>query len=84
MLCYTSKHALYNQVVVKADYISNLVEHPLEVEAPGEAEEAADLKVYLTAKERKKLRRMNRREAWKEKQDKIRLGLEPAPEAKVG
>lgn len=35
--------------------------------------------MYLTQKERKKLRRQNRREAWKEEQEKIRLGLvEPA------
>merc|ERR1712029_1327984 len=34
-------------------------------------------------KEQKKLRRQNRREAWKEKQDKIRLGILPPDEAKV-
>ena len=39
--------------------------------------------MFLTKKERKKLRRQNRREAWKEKQDKIRLGLLPPDEAKV-
>lgn len=39
--------------------------------------------VFLTVKERKKLRRQNRREAWKEEQEKIRLGLEPPPEPKV-
>uniref|UniRef100_T1J0D7 U4/U6 small nuclear ribonucleoprotein Prp3 n=1 Tax=Strigamia maritima TaxID=126957 RepID=T1J0D7_STRMM len=41
------------------------------------------LPVYLTKKEQKKLRRQNRREAWKEKQEKIRLGLDPPPEPKV-
>ena len=30
------------------------------------------------------MRRTNRREAWKDKQEKIRLGLEPPPEPKVG
>lgn len=39
--------------------------------------------VFLTKKERKKLRRQNRREAWKEEQEKIRLGLEPPPEPKL-
>jgi U4/U6 small nuclear ribonucleoprotein PRP3 len=39
--------------------------------------------VFLTHKERKKLRRQNRREAWKEEQEKIRLGLEPPPEPKL-
>ena len=43
----------------------------------------AFLPVLLTKKERKKLRRTNRREAWKDKQEKIRLGLEPPPEPKV-
>jgi U4/U6 small nuclear ribonucleoprotein PRP3 len=41
------------------------------------------LPVFLTRKERKKLRRQNRREAWKDKQEKIRIGLEPPPEPKV-
>lgn len=39
--------------------------------------------VFLTKKERKKLRRQNRREAWKEEQEKIRLGLINAPEPKL-
>ena len=39
--------------------------------------------VFLTKKERKKLRRQNRREAWKEKQDKIRLGLINPDQPKV-
>lgn len=39
--------------------------------------------VFLTKKERKKLRRQNRREAWKEEQEKIRLGIEPPPEPKL-
>lgn len=41
------------------------------------------LPVFLTQKERKKLRRQNRREAWKEEQEKIRIGLAPAPEPKL-
>lgn len=39
--------------------------------------------VFLTQKERKKLRRQNRREMWKEEQEKIRLGLEAPPEPKL-
>lgn len=39
--------------------------------------------VYLTTKERKKIRRQNRKETLKEKQEKIRLGLEKPPEPKV-
>lgn len=41
------------------------------------------LKVYLTTKEKKKIRRQNRKEVLKEKTEKIRLGLEKAPEPKV-
>lgn len=41
------------------------------------------LPVFLTKKERKKLRRQNRREAWKEEQEKIRLGLVAPPEPKL-
>lgn len=47
-----------------------------------ESTKPMSLPVFLTKKERKKLRRQNRREAWKEKQEKIRLGLEPPPEPK--
>ena len=38
--------------------------------------------MFLTKKEHKKLRRQNRRENWKERQDKIRLGLLPPDEPK--
>ena len=40
--------------------------------------------VYLTKKERKKLRRQSRQEAEKELQEKIRIGLAPQPEPKGG
>lgn len=50
---------------------------------PCEPSKVIPLPVFLTKKEKKKLRRQNRREAWKEKQEKIRLGLEPPPEPKV-
>uniref|UniRef100_A0A1I8ERQ9 Uncharacterized protein n=1 Tax=Wuchereria bancrofti TaxID=6293 RepID=A0A1I8ERQ9_WUCBA len=39
--------------------------------------------VYLTSRERKKIRRQNRKEAQKEQTEKIRLGLMKAPEPKV-
>ncbi|KAL1426381.1 hypothetical protein MTO96_003390 [Rhipicephalus appendiculatus] len=64
--------------------VTNLVEHPIQMKAPTLPPRGpAPLPVFLTQKERKKLRRQNRREAWKEKQEKIRLGLEPPPEPKV-
>merc|ERR1719210_494062 len=48
-----------------------------------ESNRTVHVPMFLTKKERKKLRRQNRREAWKEKQDKIRLGLVAPDEAKV-
>lgn len=65
------------------DGITNLVEHPAQLKAPMDSHKPILLPVFLTKKERKKLRRQNRREAWKETQEKIRLGLEPPPEPKV-
>ena len=67
----------------KYEGITHLIEHPIQMKPPGEPNKVMPLPVFLTKKERKKLRRQNRREAWKEKQEKIRLGLEPPPEPKV-
>ena len=72
------------QANLHSDKINNLIEHPIQMRPPIDPSSAeAYLPVFLTKKERKKLRRTNRRETWKEKQEKIRLGLEPAPQAKV-
>ena len=62
--------------------ITNLIEHPIQM-MPLEPNKPVHIPVFLTKKEQKKLRRQNRREAWKEKQDKIRLGLLPPDEPKV-
>lgn len=63
--------------------ITNLIEHPTQIRPPNEPLRPAYLPVFLTKKERKKLRRQNRREAWKEEQEKIRLGLIDPPEPKL-
>ncbi|XP_058801099.1 U4/U6 small nuclear ribonucleoprotein Prp3 [Phymastichus coffea] len=63
--------------------ITNLVEHPAQMRPPTEPTKPICMPIFLTKKERKKLRRQNRREAWKEEQEKIRLGLEPPPEPKL-
>ena len=47
-----------------------------------EKKEEEVMPIHLTQKERKKLRRQNRREAEKEIQEKIRLGLAPPLEPK--
>lgn len=67
---------------VKVSTITNLVEHPTQMRPPTEPSKVY-MPVFLTKKERKKLRRQNRREAWKEEQEKIRLGLEAPPEPKL-
>ncbi|CAG5077489.1 Similar to PRPF3: U4/U6 small nuclear ribonucleoprotein Prp3 (Homo sapiens) [Cotesia congregata] len=71
------------QVQIKHSTITNLVEHPIQMRPPTESSRPVYMPVFLTKKERKKLRRQNRREAWKEEQEKIRLGLEPPPEPKL-
>ncbi|KAE9550120.1 hypothetical protein FO519_006657 [Halicephalobus sp. NKZ332] len=63
--------------------ITKLIEHPIQLKAPDEPSQPPILKVYLTKKERKKLRRQNRRELQKEQMEKVRLGLAPPPEPKV-
>ncbi|XP_071098058.1 U4/U6 small nuclear ribonucleoprotein Prp3-like [Haliotis cracherodii] len=63
--------------------ITMLVEHPAQLRPPAEPTKEISIPVYLTKKERKKLRRQNRQEAEKELQEKIRLGLQPPPEPKV-
>ena len=68
---------------MRKETITNLIEHPIQMRAPTDPLTLPFLPVFLTKKEQKKLRRTNRRENWKEKQEKIRLGLEPAPQAKV-
>lgn len=66
------------------DVVTSLIEHPTQILPPGVTKiEEPVLGTYLTKKERKKLRRMNRKEALKDEQEKIRLGLAPAPEPKV-
>ncbi|CAL1673952.1 unnamed protein product [Lasius platythorax] len=68
---------------IKSSAITNLVEHPAQMRPPTDPLKPIYMPVFLTKKERKKLRRQNRRETWKEEQEKIRLGLEPPPEPKL-
>jgi len=72
----------YENWEVRPGAISNLIEHPIQLK-PMESSRTVHVPMFLTKKERKKLRRQNRREAWKEKQDKIRLGLVAPDEPKV-
>ncbi|XP_064545164.1 U4/U6 small nuclear ribonucleoprotein Prp3 isoform X1 [Drosophila montana] len=71
------------KISIRKTAISNLIEHPTQMKPPNEPLKPVYLPVFLTKKERKKLRRQNRREAWKEEQEKIRLGLVAPPEPKL-
>ncbi|XP_005180664.1 U4/U6 small nuclear ribonucleoprotein Prp3 isoform X2 [Musca domestica] len=71
------------RIKIRQSAITNLIEHPTQMKPPNEPLKPVYLPVFLTKKERKKLRRQNRREAWKEEQEKIRLGLIQAPEPKL-
>ncbi|XP_037681877.1 U4/U6 small nuclear ribonucleoprotein Prp3-like [Choloepus didactylus] len=77
--------ALTEENPERGDYfgISNLVEHPAQLNPPVHREPPLTLGVYLTEKERKKLRRQTRSEAQKELREKVRLGLMPPPEPKA-
>ncbi|GLV44248.1 Precursor RNA processing 3 [Carabus blaptoides fortunei] len=70
-------------IAIKQSTIGNLVEHPTQMRPPTDPMKPVYMPVFLTKKERKKLRRQNRREMWKEEQEKIRLGLEAPPEPKL-
>lgn len=71
------------KISIREQAITNLIEHPTQIRPPNDPLRSAYLPVFLTKKERKKLRRQNRREAWKEEQEKIRLGLIEPPEPKL-
>lgn len=59
------------------------IQHPVAIEPPQEKLAPEPKPMYLTPKEQQKLRRQRRMMELKEKQAKIRLGLEPAPPPKV-
>ncbi|XP_044761879.1 U4/U6 small nuclear ribonucleoprotein Prp3 [Coccinella septempunctata] len=71
------------KIAIKTIAINTLVEHPTQMRCPTDPIKPLYMQVFLTKKEKKKLRRQNRREMWKEEQEKIRLGLEPPPEPKL-
>ncbi|CAF4180883.1 unnamed protein product, partial [Rotaria magnacalcarata] len=62
--------------------ITRLIEHPIQLKPPFEANKPVLLPIHLTKHEQRKLRRQNRAEVLKEQQEKIRLGLMPPPEPK--
>ncbi|KAL6246784.1 U4/U5/U6 small nuclear ribonucleoprotein prp3 [Rhinocladiella similis] len=63
--------------------ITIYIQHPVLIEPPQEKHIPAPKPMFLTQKEQKKVRRQRRQADLKEKQAKIRLGLEPPPPPKV-
>lgn len=74
----------YADMKIKYCGTMHVIEHPARVNLVVKRdEEPVVLPLMLTAAERKKIRRQNRADREKEKQDKIALGLLPPPEPKV-
>ncbi|KAK0635097.1 pre-mRNA processing factor 3-domain-containing protein [Bombardia bombarda] len=63
--------------------ITLYIQHPVAIEPPQDKQAPEPKPMYLTPKEQQKLRRQRRMMELKERQAKIRLGLEPAPPPKV-
>jgi U4/U6 small nuclear ribonucleoprotein PRP3 len=80
----TGIEALYDRMASENSNTLMYVQHPPKLDgvAPA-AETVGAMKVYLTKKERKRIRRQTRREREQEKMDKIALGLMPPPEPKM-
>jgi len=68
---------------VNTEAISPYIQHPVPINAPWERHMPPPKPMYLTKKEMKRIRRNDRAERYKEQQDRIKLGLEPAPPPKV-
>lgn len=70
-------------ITVPDTIVTHYVQHPVLL-SPPQDKLAPPLKPFpLTKKEQKKVRRQRRAEALKEKQAKVRLGLEPPPPPKI-
>eukprot|EP01103_Thecamoeba_quadrilineata_P002784 TRINITY_DN1266_c1_g4_i1.p2 TRINITY_DN1266_c1_g4~~TRINITY_DN1266_c1_g4_i1.p2 ORF type:complete len:500 (+),score=157.29 TRINITY_DN1266_c1_g4_i1:2581-4080(+) len=68
---------------VREEHITLYVEHPAPIKPPADAPTPPPQALKMTKKELKKLRKLNRMEAQRERQERILLGLEKPPEAKV-
>ncbi|ESX00115.1 hypothetical protein KL918_004900 [Ogataea parapolymorpha] len=63
--------------------ITEYIQHPVPVMAPWEKHLSPPKPLYLTKKEIKRLRKNERQMKLKEKQDRMKLGLDPTPAPKV-
>ncbi|KAJ1608006.1 putative U4/U6 associated RNA splicing factor [Cryptosporidium canis] len=57
--------------------INNLIEHPVPIEPHYDPNEGVSSTIFLTPKEKARLRKRNRQEKTMEKQDRIRMGIDP-------
>lgn len=74
----------YADIKLKFSATVHVIEHPARLNSIVKRDDQpVAMPLMLTAAERKKIRRQNRAEREKEKQDKITLGLLPPPEPKV-
>ncbi|KAK4119972.1 PRP3-domain-containing protein [Parathielavia appendiculata] len=71
------------KVTTPDSIVTLYIQHPVAIEPPQDKLAPEPKPMYLTPKEQQKLRRQRRMMELKEKQAKIRLGLEPAPPPKV-
>lgn len=65
------------------EVITSYIQHPMMIGAPWEKSLPIETKLHMTKKETKRLRKNTRAEKFKELQDRIRLGLDPAPPPKI-
>ncbi|ODQ45398.1 hypothetical protein PICMEDRAFT_171878 [Pichia membranifaciens NRRL Y-2026] len=63
--------------------ITSYIQHPVPIEAPWERLIPTPKPLFLTKQEQKRLRKNRRMLLMKEKQDRIKLGLDAAPKPKV-
>ncbi|GMG14351.1 unnamed protein product [[Candida] boidinii] len=63
--------------------ITEFIQHPVPIRAPWEKHLGPMKPMYLTKEERKRIRKLDRAKRHKEKQDRVRVGLDPVPEPKV-
>lgn len=70
-------------VAASTDRVTIYIEHPVPIEPPSEAAEPPPLPMFLTKKERKKLRRRTRMERELQRQEMVARGFIKAPEPKV-
>ena len=82
-----SKHRFEGELEesdIYADRVTHYVQHPVPLKNEQvEQDKAVTVPFFLTEQEKKKLRRKKRLEKERDRQEKISLGLMPAPKARV-